>query len=441
MTTATPTITNRVNGMKMRGRQAKQAIAIGDCDVPTDINSVNVIVIGDLAAQPDYITDSVFIGPQTARQVKTGNGNVAVGNLTLNSIVETYHNTCVGDATGRYLETGSAGNVFMGYIAGEHFTAASNNVVIGSFAGAYSTTGTSNILIGDYAGAHSELVETTIGDHNIAIGSTSQIYGEGDHNISMGEESLHSVKGSYNIGIGRKTGLTLDNVAATNNIFIGQNSGWATGVQKADAVNSIAIGANTYTTASNQVVIGDSNITATILQGAVSAGTSLKTGNAAYTPASYSGLTVFDTSAGGLSVGTNGNYCSIVVEKANASAQMKYWNMHYRGDTAASNDYGAWVLIGQHSDNSYRVPIICNQNSDIILAGSSLGGSSGKVGIGEPVPDYKLDVNGTFGFTPGASVTPIDNGDVVFELTGNTTLTVKAKGSDGTVRTIALTLA
>jgi hypothetical protein len=66
--------------------------------------------------------------------------------------------------------------------------------------------------------------------------------------------------------------------------------------------------------------------------------------------------------------------------------------------------------------------------------------SAGNVGINETSPDYKLDVNGSFGFSPGSSVTPVDNGDVVFELTNNTTLTVKAKGSDGTVRsgTIAL---
>jgi hypothetical protein len=67
--------------------------------------------------------------------------------------------------------------------------------------------------------------------------------------------------------------------------------------------------------------------------------------------------------------------------------------------------------------------------------------SSGNVGINESAPDYRLDVNGTFGFTPGASVTPVDNGDVVFELTNNTTLTVKAKGSDGVVRSGTITLA
>jgi hypothetical protein len=67
--------------------------------------------------------------------------------------------------------------------------------------------------------------------------------------------------------------------------------------------------------------------------------------------------------------------------------------------------------------------------------------TSGNVGIGETVPDYKLDVNGAIGFAPGASVTPVDNGDVVFELTNNTTLTIKAKGSDGVVRSATITLA
>jgi len=66
--------------------------------------------------------------------------------------------------------------------------------------------------------------------------------------------------------------------------------------------------------------------------------------------------------------------------------------------------------------------------------------AAGSVGINETAPDYRLDVNGTFGFAPGASVTPVDNGDVVFQLTNNTTLTVKAKGSDGVVRSGTIVL-
>lgn len=67
--------------------------------------------------------------------------------------------------------------------------------------------------------------------------------------------------------------------------------------------------------------------------------------------------------------------------------------------------------------------------------------NGGDVGINEAEPDYKLDVNGSLGITPGASVTPVDNGDVVFQLTSNTSLTIKAKGSDGVVRSVSLTLA
>jgi hypothetical protein len=43
--------------------------------------------------------------------------------------------------------------------------------------------------------------------------------------------------------------------------------------------------------------------------------------------------------------------------------------------------------------------------------------------------------------TPQASATPIGIGDMTFQLTNNTTLVVKVKGSDGTVRSATLTLA
>jgi hypothetical protein len=42
---------------------------------------------------------------------------------------------------------------------------------------------------------------------------------------------------------------------------------------------------------------------------------------------------------------------------------------------------------------------------------------------------------------PQASVTPNGIGDMVFQLTNDTTLVVKVKGSDGTVRSVTLTLA
>jgi hypothetical protein len=41
---------------------------------------------------------------------------------------------------------------------------------------------------------------------------------------------------------------------------------------------------------------------------------------------------------------------------------------------------------------------------------------------------------------PALTATPIDNGDLVFEFTTNTTLKIKVKGYDGVVRSVSLTL-
>jgi hypothetical protein len=66
--------------------------------------------------------------------------------------------------------------------------------------------------------------------------------------------------------------------------------------------------------------------------------------------------------------------------------------------------------------------------------------NTGGLGLNESSPNYRLDVNGTFGFKPGSSVDPADVGHVVIEATNNTTLTFKLKGSDGNIRTATLTL-
>ena len=68
--------------------------------------------------------------------------------------------------------------------------------------------------------------------------------------------------------------------------------------------------------------------------------------------------------------------------------------------------------------------------------------ASGNVLIGATTDTVgKLQVNGSISILPGTSVVPTTNGQVTFELTNNTTLTIRAKGSDGTVRSGTITLA
>lgn len=52
---------------------------------------------------------------------------------------------------------------------------------------------------------------------------------------------------------------------------------------------------------------------------------------------------------------------------------------------------------------------------------------------------FRVNANGLINY-PQASATPSNNGEMLFEATSNTELTVKYKGSDGTVRTNVLTL-
>lgn len=47
----------------------------------------------------------------------------------------------------------------------------------------------------------------------------------------------------------------------------------------------------------------------------------------------------------------------------------------------------------------------------------------------------------SFVVRPEASATPVKAGELVLELTNNTTLKIKVRGTDGTVRSVSLTLA
>jgi hypothetical protein len=69
--------------------------------------------------------------------------------------------------------------------------------------------------------------------------------------------------------------------------------------------------------------------------------------------------------------------------------------------------------------------------------------STGRIAIGKKTDDgvNKLQISGPIVFVPATTATPTNNGEQTFELTSNTQLKIKVKGSDGVVRSTSLTLA
>lgn len=157
-------------------------------------------------------------------------------------------NTYVGYGAGQYSSSGSR-QTFVGNQAGKN-NVGTNAIAIGVNAGCFST-GNANLLIGDYAGYK------LTGSENVFLG------------IHSGYTGSYSITGSKNTVIGRYAlGNTNADFTGSNNVFLGSYSG-KNAAQYMAATNSIAIGHNTYTTKSNQVVLGNQDVSETLLRGNV----------------------------------------------------------------------------------------------------------------------------------------------------------------------------
>ncbi|MDE2072430.1 MAG: DUF2793 domain-containing protein [Alphaproteobacteria bacterium] len=154
-------------------------------------------------------------------------------------------------------------------------------------------------------------------------------------------------------------------------------------------------------------------------QAAAYAGSALFQGTLAAAYGSWNRAGISVAGAGGAMTNVYGTYSEVLNSSANGTI---------------TNAYGVYI------SNSDTAGTISKRFDLYASSANARNYFAGDVGIGTAVPSYKAHVNGTFGVAPGSSVSPANNGDVVFELTSNTTLTIKARGSDGTVRSGTLAL-
>jgi len=218
------------------------------------------------------------IGHDTLRSNTTGSWNVAIGENSLYANTTGFNNTSIGDDSLRTNTTGSD-NTAVGNLTLRNNTTGTNNSAIGNLSLRSNTTGSWNNAVGDrtltnnttgfnnVAIGDQSMSSNVVGANNTAIGNLSLSTSIGSGNTAIGNNSLRiSNTGNYNTAIGDESGKSL--TTGGSNVFIGRISGFNAS-QKVDAINSIAIGLGTYTTKSNQVVIGNTSIEETLLSGDV----------------------------------------------------------------------------------------------------------------------------------------------------------------------------
>ena len=221
------------------------------------------------------------IGSNALLSNETGHLNTAVGHKALESSTEGFSNTAIGarsltsNSTGSHntavgsnsLSNNDSGysNVAIGAAALQFNTSGYDNIGLGSFALDQNITGFNNVAIGGSA-----MQQNTSGYANVAIGRASLIsHGSGERNVAIGEESMvRLASGNYNTSAGAQSAGFY---SGSYNTMIGFRAGVTSPEMTIE--NATAIGANAKVNASNQIQLGDVNVTSVTTAGKLTTGT------------------------------------------------------------------------------------------------------------------------------------------------------------------------
>jgi hypothetical protein len=348
------------------------------------------VVLSHTAAIPNPATSAnvIIIGDLSVTAAETLTDSCFVGSQSGSEVVGGNGTVCLGNLT-LNVATTAIHQTLIGDSCGRRLTTGTNNSILGYVAGHFMTTGSDNCIFGSYAGAYGDH-----GDNNILIGSYAGAHSEiagtacGDNNIAIGETAYLYGEGSGNIALGFET---LHSTLGDNIIAIGNKAGFT--VTSAAANNNIYIGEGAgwstgvqKTDAVNQIVIG---------AGAVSTqDNETVIGNTSTTKTLLRG----DLTCGSINI-----------------------DIDWIGAPGPTN--------GAFWRGSGNLNITSDTNSISFLSNTN------------GLYTARLFNTGRFLWNPPASAAPDDNGQVCLEFTSNTTITLKGKGSDGTVRSVALTIA
>lgn len=338
----------------------------------------------------------------------SGNG-VALGVGALAANVSGGSNTAIGGSA-LAVNTGGGQNTAVGFSALAGNTTGNYNAAIGNNALQGNTIGLNNVALGASA-----LAANTTGSNNLAIGYQAGQVSTGANQTFIGTNAGSNVTtGAGNTFVGAYAGAgvtTGDNntiiglnipgltAALSNTILVADGSGLV-GVRASPTNTTLGKGISASISGTQNVVIG-TNATTGMTTGA----SNTIIGNQAAGSATSAASNVVVGSAAGFSLTTGGSNVFLGPSAG------------FGVTTGRAN-----VVIGGVTG------LATGLSNTVILAD---GDGNVRMRFDGAVPILK----------PPAIATPTNNGEMTFELTSNTSLTIKAKGSDGTVRSVVLTLA
>ena len=223
--------------------------------------------------------DNTFIGNQSGNFSMTGSSgslgsyNVGVGAATLLSNTTGYRNTAIGTYALQNNTTG-VNNTAVGQNASYSNTTGYNNTTMGIRAGAF---GSGHDIVAYGVDAVSR---NNNGIFTVGVG-TDAFYNnwDGQYGVAVGDSTFWlDSTGFKNTAIGSRAGYYLGGNYATLHdslvTFLGADASRDSSISSATALNNLTvIGYNAKGFASNQVVLGNDNVTTTLLKGNVGMGT------------------------------------------------------------------------------------------------------------------------------------------------------------------------
>jgi len=270
-------------------------VALGDSALDSLTSGTDNVALGDNAGTAVTTgSDNVFLGQNAGMAHVDGDSNVAVGKDVFKTNTTGQMNVAIGEgamglSTGSPLQnvavgTGSLGvcsgtgasteafsNTAVGHSTGGALTTGKMNTFLGALAGKLLTTNSSyNVAVGDLAlGASAAAV-----DGVVAVGQSALTKNTADLNTGVGYNAGQATtSGDDNTYVGSQAGYT--NITGADNVYCGDNAGYhllgsnntALGSQamssggEAAYQNTTAVGYGVVTTASNQVMLGNTSVT------------------------------------------------------------------------------------------------------------------------------------------------------------------------------------